>query len=71
LIRPVGNYRPRFFTRSESDRRRILATINNVIYRDGKFSIAVLREVMAQNPILFPETRSRRRKKLSRPINHR
>lgn len=25
------------------------ATINNVIYRDGKFSIAVSREVMAQN----------------------
>jgi len=40
--------------------RRIAATTNNVIYRDDKFSIAVSRQVTAQNPLAFFSTRRAR-----------
>jgi len=70
----VGNDGPRdrMAGRRRVASRRITATSNNVIYRDDKFSIAVSRQVTAQNPLaFFPETRPRRRKEPSRPINHR
>lgn len=51
----MRNYRPCDSSpRSESDRRRIPATINNVIYRDGKFSIAVLARSYGAKPDSFP-----------------